>query len=118
VEKLTLSHVEDNQSSESPNEVDRTEWRELFRPFRNVKTLCVSTVLAGELSRSLCSEGGEMPLEILPNLLKLQCSGGSSAVEAFSPFIIEREAAGHPVRLVRELYSTRGVSICFIPDHL
>jgi hypothetical protein len=104
VEKLTLSYVDENESSEWLNGVDRTQWRELFRPFVIVKTLCVPTSFDGGLARALCSEGGESPMELLPDLLELQYSGGRRTGNAFSPFIIEREAAGHPVRLVRYLF--------------
>jgi hypothetical protein len=107
VEKLALSHVEEYQSSESPNEVDRTQWHELFKPFNNVKTLLVPSTLARGLSHSLCSEGGESPIELLPNLLELRCLGGRDMDAVFAPFIIAREAAGHPVRLVSDSYQTR-----------
>jgi hypothetical protein len=97
VEQLTLSHTH-NISSEWHNEVDRTQWRELLRPFSGVKTIWVGEELAEGFSRSLRSGDGEMPLEILPNLLELQCPDGYD--DAFTPFILERRAAGHPVRLV------------------
>jgi hypothetical protein len=100
VEELKLEHWEHSQSSEWHNEVDRAQWRKLLRPFSNVKTLRVPKALVGELSRSLRSEDGEMPLELLPNLLELQSSGGSSTGDAFAPFTNERQIAGHPVRLV------------------
>jgi hypothetical protein len=104
VETLRLSHVEEKQSPDLLNEVDRTQWRDLFRPFGNVKTLRVPTALVGGLSHSLCPEDGESPLEILQNLLELQCLGRGDIGVAFIPFIIAREAAGHPVRLVSDSY--------------
>ncbi|KAF8498670.1 hypothetical protein F5888DRAFT_1690907 [Russula emetica] len=67
VEHLALEHRVHSRSSEDHNEVDRTEWRKLLRPFRNVKTLRVDHGLADELSR-LQSDGGELPLELLPEL--------------------------------------------------
>jgi hypothetical protein len=106
VEKLALRHVE---LSESPNEVNRTQWRELFKPFNNVKTLLVPSTLARGLAHSLCSKAGESPMELLPNLLELRCPGGS--VIAFYSFIFARKVAGHPVRLVCDSYQTRDRSI-------
>jgi hypothetical protein len=103
VKDLKLDHWEHNLSSEWHNEVDRAQWRELLRPFSNVNTLHVKEELAVELSRSLCSEDGEMPLELLPNLLELKCRGtgsGDAFSDAFTPFVNERQAAGHPVRVV------------------
>jgi hypothetical protein len=49
-------------SSEFHNEVERTQWRELFRPIGSVKTLGVLNPPFGG-SKSLCSEDVEMPLE-------------------------------------------------------
>ncbi|KAH9955757.1 hypothetical protein BGW80DRAFT_292906 [Lactifluus volemus] len=99
VDDLTLSHVVHNRLSELHDEVDRTQWRKLFRPFRNVKKLCVSHSLSGRLSRSLSSENGEMPLELLPNLLDLQDLDGIGFGDVFTSFINERRAAGHSVIL-------------------
>ena len=64
VEHLALEHGVHSRSSEEHNEVDRTEWRNLFRSFRNVKTLRVDH----GLSRSLQLDGGDLPLELLPEL--------------------------------------------------
>jgi hypothetical protein len=97
VEKLTLSHTEHNRSSEWHNEVDRAQWCELLRPFSSVKILHVEKELVGGLSHSLRSRDGEMPLEVLPNLLELQYSGGIDLGDVLYPFITERQAAGHPV---------------------
>jgi hypothetical protein len=99
VEQLTLSHEVHNQSSERHDEVDRTQWRELIRPFSNVQTLHVQGELVGKISRSIQSDDGEPPLELLPNLKELGYSEGSNARDAFTPFMNERQAAGHPVSL-------------------
>ncbi|KAI0249398.1 hypothetical protein BJV78DRAFT_1155870 [Lactifluus subvellereus] len=99
VEKLTLRHVEHDQSSEWHNEVDRTQWRQLLRQFSNLKTLHVQNELVGKLARSLQTVDGEPPLEILPNLKEVGCSGGDVARDAFIPFIDERRVAGRPVNL-------------------
>jgi hypothetical protein len=108
VEKLTLNHVEHNRSSEWHNEVDRTQWRELLRPFSNVKVLHLQNELVLEFSRSLHMEGDEMPLELLPSLEELSHSG-PDVDGAFNRFIDERQTAGHPVRLVsRQWRSVKG----------
>ncbi|KAI0245833.1 hypothetical protein BJV78DRAFT_233416 [Lactifluus subvellereus] len=99
VEKLTLSHIEHNRSSERHNEVDRTQWRQLLRPFSNLKSLYVQNGLVGKLARSLQTDDGEPPLELLPNLEELGYSGGDDARDAFTPIIDERQVAGHPVNL-------------------
>ena len=70
MEHLALEHRVRSRSSEEHNEVDRTEWRKLLRSFRSAKTLCIDHGLADELSRSLQLDGGEPPLELLPELQK------------------------------------------------
>ncbi|KAI0247549.1 hypothetical protein BJV78DRAFT_909858 [Lactifluus subvellereus] len=99
VEQVTLSHTVHDQSSEWHNEVDRTLWRQLLRPFSDLKTLHVQNELVGKLARSLRSDDGEPPLELLPDLNEVGYSGGDDARDAFTPFIDERQVAGHPVNL-------------------
>jgi hypothetical protein len=104
VDNLALIHLAHNRLSELPDEVDRTQWRKLFRPFSNVKALSVPESLSGRISRSLRSEDGEMPLELLPNLrfLRHPDGGGYGNIygNIFASFINERRAAGHRVDLL------------------
>ena len=99
VEKLTLIYYEHDQSSEWHNEVDRTQWHQLLRPFTNLKVLRVQNELIGKVAPSLQAEDGEPPLELLPNLKEVEYSGGDDVRVAFIPFIDERQVAGHPVNL-------------------
>jgi hypothetical protein len=101
VEHLTLRHMVHGRSSEEHNNVDRIEWRKLFRSFSNVKTLGVEDELVEELSRCLGLEDGELPLELLPELQELTYSGSGDASDAFTSFIDSRKNAGRPVTLVR-----------------
>jgi hypothetical protein len=98
VEHLTLEH---ERSFTLLYEVDRTEWRKLLWPFRNVKTLRVDGRLVEEFSRSLPPDDGEHPLELLPELQELTYSGVSDNSDAFTSFIDIRQNAGRPVTLVR-----------------
>ena len=102
VERLSLRYKEHSRSSEEHNEVDRTEWRNLLRPFRNVKTLQIHNGLVKDLSRCLQLEDGEPPLELLPELQELTYSGEGDTGDAFTSFIDARQSAGHPVTLVRQ----------------
>jgi hypothetical protein len=81
-------------------EVDRALWRELLKPFSNVKTLLVEDGLlqGGELLRSLQSDSGEPPL---PELKELVSRGGVGYPDddAIS-FLNARQIAGYPVTLV------------------
>ncbi|KAI0246807.1 hypothetical protein BJV78DRAFT_1286040 [Lactifluus subvellereus] len=99
VEKLTLSHKVHKQSSEWHNEVDRTLWHQLLRPFSNFKTLHVQNELVGRLAGSLQTDDGEPSLELLPNLEEVGYSGGDDACDAFTSFVDQRKVAGHPVNL-------------------
>jgi hypothetical protein len=100
VETLTLTHYEHNPMSEWHDEVDRTTWRQLLRPFTNLKMLRVPNELIGRLAPSLQSDDGDPPLEFLPNLGEVGYSGGGDARKAFTPFLDERQVAGRPVNLI------------------
>jgi hypothetical protein len=99
VEQLTLSHVEHFQSPEWHIEVGRAQWRQLLRPFANLKTLHVQNDLVNKLARSLTTDDGEPPIELLPNLKEVGYSGGDNPRDVFTPFIDERQVAGYPVKL-------------------
>ena len=107
VEHLTLEHDEHRQSSEEHNEVDRTEWRRLFRPFNNVKTLRIDDGLVDDLSRCLQLEDGDLPLEVLPELQELTYYGGGNIGDTFAPFVDARRNAGRPITLVHGNLSQR-----------
>ncbi|KAH9981809.1 hypothetical protein BJV74DRAFT_853682 [Russula compacta] len=97
VEGLTLKYRRKSVSSEWSNEADRTQWRELFNSFRNVKTLRVDDGLVTQLSDSLRLDDGGSPMDVLPGLKELSypASGG----DAFTAFIDARKKAGHPLTL-------------------
>ena len=101
VEHLTFEHKVHSQSSEEHNEVDRTEWRKLLRPFRNVKTLWIDNGLVEQLSRSLELEDGEHPLELLPELQELTYSRSGNTGDTFTSFIDARQNADRAITLVR-----------------
>ena len=63
VDQLALEHEAYSRSSEEHNEVDRTEWRKLFWPFRNMKTFSIDNGLVDELSCCLQSEDGKLTLD-------------------------------------------------------
>jgi hypothetical protein len=101
VENLTLEHQVHGQSSEEHNDVDRIEWRNLLKSFRNVKTLRIEHGLVEDLCHCLRLEDGELPLELLPELQELTYFGSRDTGDAFTPFIDARQNAGRPVTLVR-----------------
>ena len=104
VEHLILQRNIHGSSSEEHNNVDRTEWRKLLRPFSNVKTLRVHRGLVGDLSRCLELEDGELPLELLPELQEITFYGSGDTGDGLTSFIDTRRNAGRPVTLVRNRY--------------
>jgi hypothetical protein len=104
VEHLDLIHEVHGRSSEEHNQVDRTEWRKHLGPFTNVKTLSIDNGLVEDLSHCLQLEGGELPLELLPELQELTYSGSAETGDGFTSFIDARQNAGRPVTLVRQLF--------------
>ena len=102
VERLVFRYEVHSESSEEHNEVDRTEWRKLLRPFSNVKTLRIKKELVKNLSRCLELEDGELPLELLPELHEIRTFGSGDTGGSFTSFINARRNAGRPVTLIRE----------------
>ena len=102
VEHLVLQHVVHSWSSEVHNEVDRTEWRKLLRPFSNVKTLRIRNGLVKDLSLCLELEDGELPLELLPELYEFEYHRSRDTSDAFNSFIDARLNAGRPVTVVHQ----------------
>jgi hypothetical protein len=102
VERLSLSNGDHDVSSEERNEVDRTLWREILRPFTSVKVLHMDDSLIRNLSSSLQPEDGE-PLELLPQLKEL-IYFNRSAGDSFTSFIQSRQMAGRPVALTHVLH--------------
>lgn len=101
-------------SPEWHNEGDRTQWREVLRPFSNVKTLHVQYGLVRELSRSLQLQEGESPVELLPELKELRYVAGSDITDIADirdttvPFLNVRRNAGRPFTLVPILIPRNG----------
>jgi hypothetical protein len=116
VEHLTLGHEVHSQSSEEHNHVDRIQWRDVLRPFSNVKTLRVEDGLVEELTLCLRMEDGDLPFELLPELQELTYSGSNDAGDAFTPFINSRQNAGRPVTLVRDGTSPSPSTLSFEPE--
>jgi len=85
------------------NEADRAQWRDILRPFNNVKTLRVEDALIRETSRTLKVHDGESTMDLLPELKELICSAKVDAddlFDTFAAFIEARQHAGHPVTLI------------------
>jgi hypothetical protein len=80
------------------DEADCTQWRSLLGTFSNVRTFRVNVDYLGQISRALQVDNGELPLELFPNLRKLEYS--ARAGNPFSTFADAHMKAGLPVTLV------------------
>jgi hypothetical protein len=101
VKHLTLEYTVHIFPFEGHYGVDRTDLRNLLRPFSKVKTLCVDDGLVKELSRCLRSDDGELPLDLLPELQELTYSESGDNGDSLTSFIDARENEGRPITLVR-----------------
>jgi len=68
LEYLYITLPVDDTGSILQIEVNRTEWRKLFGPFGNVKSLWIENGFVRGLSRCLELEDRELPLELFPEL--------------------------------------------------
>jgi hypothetical protein len=79
------------------------QWRELLKPFTNVKAINVQGNLVDKIFHSLLSDEleGEPLLELLPNLEEVRCPGRLDPLsqDAVSAFIDARRVEGHLVSL-------------------
>ena len=101
VEHLSLNHTTYTYYHvyDEPEVDPTTEWRELLRLFRYVKTLIVHDHFVTEVSRCLELDDGEHSLELLPELQELTYSGSDDTSDAFTSFIDARQDAGRSVAL-------------------
>ena len=97
---LTLEYEEHSLSSEQHNRINRTQWRNLLRPFNSVKALHIPDDLISHISHSLKLEDGESPMELLPELKELTYEKEGDPSDAFTLFINARQIAGRPVALI------------------
>lgn len=81
------------------DELGATAWRELLKPFNNVKTLFVPYYLVQRVSDSLRIYAKEPSIGLLPELLEISHSATSLADDVFAEFIEARRIAGRPVTL-------------------
>jgi len=80
---------------------NRTQWRDLFRPFNTVKILRVPQPLVRELSDALQVHDEESPTELLPELNELFYCSSDDPDDEFISFIDARQNVGRPVTLIR-----------------
>jgi hypothetical protein len=82
-------------------DMDHTQWHDLFRPFTSVRSLGISSGLEGLIAPALQELTGDRVMEVLPVLrsLRLPLSRLSSETNPFEPFITTRQLSNHPITL-------------------
>jgi hypothetical protein len=78
--------------SESLDDLEHTQWLELFDPFSAVETLSTPSFVAP----ALCELTGERTADVLPVLRILRGLGGTD----FKPFVSARQSSNYPVTLL------------------
>jgi hypothetical protein len=102
-----LSQVERLDICETPsmelagkNEVDSSQWLELFRRFGAVRSLYVSETLEPLVAAALGELMGERTMEVLPALESISLDGvepSGSARDAMISFVSARQLSDRPV---------------------
>jgi hypothetical protein len=97
---LDLCHEGSEPFTPLFHQATHIQWREVLKSFNSVKTLRLSNTLLWHLSLSLQIYDGESPMEVLPELKKLECDASEDDIpDAFDAFLEARENAGFPVTL-------------------
>ena len=105
-----LSQVEQLDICETPsivlagrNDVDSSQWLELFRPFSAVRSLYISETLEPLVSAALGELTGERTMEVLPALEHISLDGvepSGSTRDAIESFIASRRLSDRPRAVV------------------
>ena len=107
-----LSQVERLEICETPsmelagkNEVDSSQWLELFRPFSAVRSLYVSQMLEPLVAAALRELIGNRTMEVLPALQTLsldELEPPGPTQDTMESFIAARQLLGHPIVVLRQ----------------
>jgi len=107
VEQLNICHDwgDPDIELEARDEVDRSQWLELFRPFRGVRSLYVTDKLEPLVADALRELTGERTMEVLPALENLcldELGPSRSAQVAVESFIAARQLSDRPIVVQRQ----------------
>jgi hypothetical protein len=90
---------------EGENEVDSSQWLELFRPFGAVRVLYVFKRLEPVVAAALLELKGERTMEVLPELQSLfldEPEPSGSAQDVMEPFVTARQLSDRPIVVQRQ----------------
>jgi len=89
---------------ESQEDIESTQWLELFRSFTAVHGLYVSKKLGPPIAQALQELTGEWVTEVLPSLQSLSLGGfnpNGPIQGALEPYSAARQFSGHPITIKR-----------------
>jgi hypothetical protein len=89
---------------ESQEDIESTQWLELFRPFTAVQGLYVSKKLSPLIAQALQELTRERVAEVLPSLQNLSLGGfkPNGAIQGvLGPFFTTRQLSGHHITVKR-----------------
>ena len=125
---LLPSQVEQLDICETPsmelagkNEVDSSQWLELFRLFSAVRSLYISETLEPLVAAALGELTGERTMEVLPALENISLDGleqSESTQDAIASFIAARRLSDRPVVVQRQKTRPRSTSPYSSEDEL
>jgi hypothetical protein len=104
VERLYIQRKSWVRSLNWPDDIENSQWLELFQPFAAVEGLFISSEFAPRIAPALKELIGERVTEVLPALqtLFLEEPPSSGPVpEAIGQFVVARQLAGHPLTVSR-----------------
>ncbi|KAH9971596.1 hypothetical protein BGW80DRAFT_1253316 [Lactifluus volemus] len=99
IKKLYIFERSGMSPSTLEDEMDETQWLELFRPFTAVRTLCISHKIQSHVMSALRGLSGELAMQVLPAFEKLYLLGFHPDLERddMGPFMTARQGSAHPV---------------------
>ncbi|KAH9960043.1 hypothetical protein BGW80DRAFT_1256331 [Lactifluus volemus] len=93
VERYSVRWTE-KQTRPLEDDMDHTQWLELFRPFTSVQSLEIPSKLKSLIAPALNELTGDRVMEVLPSLHTLSVSDQKGL---FEPFLTARQLSNHPV---------------------
>jgi hypothetical protein len=100
VEQLTVCKLNPRTPLNWKDDMDPSQWLELFHPFITVQNLYVAKQFVPFVITALQELTGERTMEVLPMLNNLSLEGfeGPGPVQqAIKPFVSARQISGHPI---------------------
>jgi hypothetical protein len=102
---VTIRELNPSMSLHWKDDMDSSQWLELFHPFIAVRNLYVSKPFVPFVTAALQELTGERTMEVIPVLsnLFLEGFGPSGPVqEAIKPFVSAHQTSGHPISIHSE----------------